>query len=165
MTRRHSSRETLSISFRKNTPAQLTSTSRRPNSRSTTSTAAFTASSRDMSHCTKRPRLPAPRTASSVVGVSSGSRESDWRSHRTKSAPSSANRTATARPIPELLPVTIATRSLSRAGEFIGLTRISSLSPAPGASGRAATERPRSRGRRRKTGFGHSSRLRAAGTR
>src|SRR6056297_1368391 len=95
-------------------PALFTSTSRPPNDSTVASTSASTASRSVTSHSTASALPPSSRMPSATGSTFSCSRE-----HTTTSAPSAANRSATARPMPLDAPVTTAvpeTENLSGMG-------------------------------------------------
>src|SRR6266850_1211504 len=86
----------------------------RPNVSTVRATAWSTCAASPTSHATASARRPSARTASATPS-SSGRR----RLHTTTCAPTFASSIATARPMPWLAPVTIATRSRSVSGENV----------------------------------------------
>src|SRR5438309_9196886 len=95
-------------------PAELTSRSRRPKDLAQAANARPTSSGRATSPWQNSHLRPIEAMTVGVGGPSSSRRDSSWRSKRIPSQPSSANSTAIALPMPELAPVTRATRSRRR---------------------------------------------------
>src|SRR5262245_48722049 len=98
-------------------PAQLSTTSRRPNRSRARPIAASTSSARVTSHCTAAASPPAPRMRPTVSRAPLSST-----SAATTVAPRSARRSAAARPIPEAAPVTSPTRALKVMASMIDET-------------------------------------------